>query len=927
MPEATPRTSSAWWVWLVSASFLLNFALILYGDWSGPTLGFISAYNQGSVIILSLYAPSTTLPLKEGDRITRADGQPISSAADWFVVLANLRVGTPVNLEVQRGGQNLQLSATPGPQWSVGFFHPGTLLLLRIGQMMMLGVACFVAFARPRSPTALLAALVFAGLSLFNVPESISGFAALFHDLPALIVGLLRISEVGSTLTPLFLFLFSVTFPRPLIHSRARLAILCVPPLLLLIPQEIYSYRLIYDPSHAIGMSSDWFNAATFTNAAYFLAGPVALALNYRRLTGINERRRIRVLVAGVVIGLLPLVLLILIFGAPVFRFSWFGRFVLSSTLVTASVALAFLVFPVSFAYAVLRHRLFDVRIIVRQALQHATARGVLLSALPLLAAAFSLDIFVHRAEPLGDVIAARGFTYSALGLAAAVLFWKRQNWLDRLDRRFFRDRYDAQQVLQRVVLDLKDAGSFETAAGEVVRQVHAALHPEFVSVLYRVPGQMELRSIACAPADHRPPEIPVGGKVMAFLRVLEKPIQLSTLPSIAEALSGEERTIVSEQRIELAVPVSVAPDRSEAVLVLGPKRSEEPYSREDERLLSAIGASLALLLASRVREDADGQTFQECTECGRCFNAGEPACSEHGSSLVRVYMPRILANRYRLERRIGRGGMGAVYAGVDESLGRPVAIKVIRPDLIENGSVRARFHQEARGAAALLHRNVITIYDFGIEGQHPFIVMELLSGRTLRAELQSCGRLAAERTIEILDGVCAAIEEAHRRQFLHRDIKPENIFLARTPTGEVVKVLDFGLMKAVGTSRTSSATTASGGIAGTPCYMAPEILSGERASPASDVWALGVVAFEMLTGGYPSVDQTAAGWGKAVLRGTFASFSLLGLNLPESVQPVFEGVFRGDPANRAFSAGSFFVALRLALKGQSDEETQRNDE
>ena len=165
-----------------------------------------AAYNQGSLIILSVYAPSKTLPLRQGDRIARADGQSISSSLDWFVVLSNLRVGKPVNFEIQRGEQSLQLSVTPGPRWSVGFFHPGTLLLLRIGQMMMLGVARFVAFVRPRSPTALLAALFFAGLSLFNVPESISGYAAWFHDLPRLIVGLLRIPEVASTLTPLSLF-------------------------------------------------------------------------------------------------------------------------------------------------------------------------------------------------------------------------------------------------------------------------------------------------------------------------------------------------------------------------------------------------------------------------------------------------------------------------------------------------------------------------------------------------------------------------------------------------------------------------------------------------------------------------------------------------------------------------------------------------
>src|SRR5262249_16207273 len=145
--------------------------------------------------------------------------------------------------------------------------------------------------------------------------------------------------------------------------------------------------------------------------------------------------------------------------------------------------------------------------------------------------------------------------------------------------------------------------------------------------------------------------------------------------------------------------------------------------------------------------------------------------------------------------------GMGTVYAGIDDALDRPIAIKVIRPELVQHPHLTAKFHEEARAAAGLAHRNVVTIYDFGVERQHPFIIMELLAGRTLRKERDRAKPLSPERTIQILDGVCAAIEEAHRRKLLHRDLKPENIFLAESPTGEVVKVLDFGLVKALATS------------------------------------------------------------------------------------------------------------------------------
>src|SRR5262249_5814578 len=198
--------------------------------------------------------------------------------------------------------------------------------------------------------------------------------------------------------------------------------------------------------------------------------------------------------------GLFALVSVMLAITVPAVRESSFGRFVLLIPVITTLVILAFFVFPASFAYAVLRHRLFDVRLIVRQGLQYAMARSVLLSALPLLALTFICDIFIHRQESLAAIIAARGLTYACFGSVAAILYWKRQEWLDRIDRRFFRDRYDAQRVLQHVVLEIKEARSLEQAAGEVVKQIHTALHPEFVSLLYRATDQFELRSLACAP-------------------------------------------------------------------------------------------------------------------------------------------------------------------------------------------------------------------------------------------------------------------------------------------------------------------------------------------------------------------------------------------------------------------------------------------
>jgi serine/threonine protein kinase len=253
------------------------------------------------------------------------------------------------------------------------------------------------------------------------------------------------------------------------------------------------------------------------------------------------------------------------------------------------------------------------------------------------------------------------------------------------------------------------------------------------------------------------------------------------------------------------------------------------------------------------------------------------------------------LGGRYRLDRRIGGGGMGTVFSGVDQELDRRVAVKVIRPELSGNEDWIARFRREARAAAGITHPNIVTVYDFGVDRQVPFIVMELLSGRTLRAELDDGKSLPPQRMIEIMRGICSAMDYAHQRDLLHRDIKPANIFLAETATGEAVKILDFGLVKIQTTSSNASTATEPSIVAGTPQYMAPELILGDRASRASDVWAIGVVAYEMVTGIQPFVNARQPA-------------------LSPVWQSLFDRVFQRDPAQRMDSARMFQSEFENAL-------------
>ena len=172
---------------------------------------------------------------------------------------------------------------------------------------------------------------------------------------------------------------------------------------------------------------------------------------------------------------------------------------------------------------------------------------------------------------------------------------------------------------------------------------------------------------------------------------------------------------------------------------MLGQKRSEEPYSEDDGELLMAIAESVAMRLpAQRARRRDFAERFEECPTCGGCYDSGTGRCGAKALRWCRSLAPRLLAGRYQLERRLGRGGMGTVYIALDTSLDRRVAAKLVRDDLVGLPGAADRFQREARVAAAFSHPNVVTVHDYGVAGGHAFLVMELLEGRTLRDLLRT---------------------------------------------------------------------------------------------------------------------------------------------------------------------------------------------
>jgi tRNA A-37 threonylcarbamoyl transferase component Bud32 len=207
---------------------------------------------------------------------------------------------------------------------------------------------------------------------------------------------------------------------------------------------------------------------------------------------------------------------------------------------------------------------------------------------------------------------------------------------------------------------------------------------------------------------------------------------------------------------------------------------------------------------------------------------------------------PAIFNNRYQILGKIGEGGLAEVYRAQDVALGRLVAVKALRREYVVDPAFLVRFHREAQSAAKLTHPNIVAVHDFGQDLGRPYIVMEYVAGRDLRTILQQAGPLSVNQAVDIAVQVCAAVGYAHRAGLVHGDMKPGNILI--TPDGQA-EVVDFGLARALG----ESAMDDDGELVwGTPAYFAPEQAAGDRVLPATDVYAIGVIMYEMLSGRLP---------------------------------------------------------------------------
>lgn len=269
------------------------------------------------------------------------------------------------------------------------------------------------------------------------------------------------------------------------------------------------------------------------------------------------------------------------------------------------------------------------------------------------------------------------------------------------------------------------------------------------------------------------------------------------------------------------------------------------------------------------------------------------------------------LNGRYALLEKLGEGGVAIVYRAQDTLLDRPVAVKILRQQLTGDPVFLDRFRREAQAAARLSHPNIISIYDVGQDGDQHYIVMELVDGMDLKAYIAAHGPLPVAQVLAIAEQVCAALDHAHQQGFVHRDIKPQNILVANagqaTPSRPLlVKVADFGLARSV-----SAVTSSQGGLVlGTVHYISPEQASGDPATPASDIYALGVVLYEMVTGRLPFESDTPVGLALKHIQETPVAPSRLNTALPPTIDTFILRALAKQPERRFASAADLGAAL-----------------
>lgn len=274
-----------------------------------------------------------------------------------------------------------------------------------------------------------------------------------------------------------------------------------------------------------------------------------------------------------------------------------------------------------------------------------------------------------------------------------------------------------------------------------------------------------------------------------------------------------------------------------------------------------------------------------------------------------------LLNGRYRLTAQHASGGMAVIYKAIDQALGRTVAIKILRPSLTTDPTFIARFQNEARSIANLSHPNIVTVHDVGSDGPTHYIVMEFVEGQDLKKIIRTQGALPVDRVVRLSISICAGLGFAHRAGIVHADVKPQNVLLNKD---DIVKITDFGIAQALSDTQPTERQSV---VWGSPHYFAPEQAQGEKPTAASDVYSIGVVMFEMLTGRLPFVGANQQELALAHIRERVPRVREINPNIPTEIDEIVNRVMNKEPSQRFRTADQLGRVL-ITYRDRGQERT-----
>ena len=903
--------------------------------------GWLVTPKDGRLVVSYVLADGPGSQLQVGDEILALDGQRLSSLEQMYSLLKNLQAVSSCNLTVMRSGKELSIIIRSPPASRV-VRAQFAMSVFTTAMFLFSGFALFL--LKPFDRTALLLALFFGTIVIAPLP--------FFYPSTWLLVLLVAGSMISAFSAPLFLR-FTLSFPQrsPLLQRFRRFEWYSfLPAFLFSAPLSgVVVFLALRGPGRLAAPPFPLLNKiSTAIFLLYLIGGLLSFGGGYRGLS-LREKRSVRVILVATLVAAAPLIgiqafTLVLnsppnpLASGPLNRLG--AGMVQLGWLSVARLATAWIL-PPAWAYAILRHQVIPIRLMIRRSVQYLLAKSALriLIALPVIGLLF--DIVSYRNRTVTELLFRNSiYSYLLLITAAVVIlvFHRRlRNWIDR---RFFREAYNQERILLQLIENVKRCDSIAEMSKCVSEQIDQAFHPECVCLFYREEHTRDLS------LSHTSSELTVGLRIpeqFELLRFMEGAGGAQDFPLPERSgLPKKELDWLKQLGTQIIVPVTGTGKRLDGLMLLGRKKSEVRYTREDRELLQSLANQIAIVYENvRLKEQVDRERrvrhevlarieerqinlLKECPRCATCYDSSDWFCELDNSELtLSLPVERTIDDRYRLEKVIGKGGMGAVYQAEDLRLNRRVAVKILVGKFFGDSDALRRFEREAQMLARLNHPHIITTFDYGVlETEGAYLVMELLEGETLGQLIRREALLPPSIATELIDQLLDALEAAHSSRVIHRDLKPENIFLnCNNKSGaRHVKILDFGLAKlmhpqaelnGVGFSMTTP-----GMVLGTLGYMSPEQLTGATVDERSDLFSVGVIAVEVLSGQRPFSGRTV----HELLTATLSQPSALTENLTSDriLERVLRRCLARNPDQRFSSAAELRHELIPAIRRYS---------